>query len=58
LAAVLLVVLAGGGLVGWKFVKPWWDARQSRQVPEASGKELRVYVLDVGLGDSVLVVAP
>lgn len=58
MAAVLLVVLAGGGFAAWKFAKPWWDARQSRQLPEASGKELRVHVLDVGLGDSVLVVAP
>jgi competence protein ComEC len=58
LAAVLVVVLAGGGFAAWKFVKPWWDARQSRQLPEASGKELQVHVLDVGLGDSILVVAP
>lgn len=58
LAAVLFVVVVGGGLVAWRFVKPWWEARQSRQLPEASGKELKVHVLDVGLGDSVLVVAP
>lgn len=56
--AALLVVLAGGGVVGWKFLKPWWEARQSRQLPPASGKELQVHVLDVGLGDSILVVAP
>jgi beta-lactamase superfamily II metal-dependent hydrolase len=56
--AALAVVLAAGGFVGWKFVKPWWDERQARQLPPASGKELTVRVLDVGLGDSVLVTAP
>jgi competence protein ComEC len=58
LAAALLVVLAGGGVVGWKFLKPWWEARRANQVPPASGKELQVHVLDVGLGDSILIVAP
>lgn len=58
MAAVLLVVLAGGGFAAWKYLKPWWEERQARQLPPPSGKELRVHVLDVGLGDSVLVVAP
>jgi beta-lactamase superfamily II metal-dependent hydrolase len=58
LAAVLLVVLAAGGFVGVRYLRPWWEARQSRQLPPPSGKELRVHVLDVGLGDSILVVAP
>ena len=58
LAAVLVVVLAAGGVAGVKFLKPWWDARQARQLPTPSGKELQVHVLDVGLGDSILVVAP
>jgi beta-lactamase superfamily II metal-dependent hydrolase len=58
LVAALVVLLAVGGVVGWKFVKPWWDERQARQLPPASGKELTVRVLDVGLGDSILVVAP
>ncbi|MDT5293313.1 MAG: competence protein ComEC, partial [Acidobacteriota bacterium] len=58
LAAVLLAVLVVGAGVGVKFLKPWWDARQARQLPPASGKELQVHVLDVGLGDAVLVVAP
>lgn len=53
-----MVVLAGGGFAAWRYLKPWWEERQTRQLPPASGKELRVYVLDVGLGDSVLVVAP
>jgi competence protein ComEC len=56
--ATLLVVLAVGGVAGVKFLKPWWDARRARQVPPASGKELQVHVLDVGLGDSILIVAP
>jgi len=58
LAAVLLVVLAGGGFAAWKYLKPWWEERQARQLPPPSGKELSVHVLDVGLGDSILVVAP
>jgi beta-lactamase superfamily II metal-dependent hydrolase len=56
--AVLGVVLAVGAVAGVKFLKPWWEARQARQLPAASGKELQVHVLDVGLGDSILVVAP
>jgi beta-lactamase superfamily II metal-dependent hydrolase len=51
-------VLVVGGVAGVKFLKPWWDARRVRQVPQASGKELQVHVFDVGLGDSILVVAP
>lgn len=58
MAAALLVVLVAGGAVGVKFLKPWWDARRANQPPPASGKELQVHVLDVGLGDSILVVAP
>jgi beta-lactamase superfamily II metal-dependent hydrolase len=58
LVAVLVVLLAAGGFAGVRYLKPWWEARQSRQLPPPSGKELQVHVLDVGLGDSVLVVAP
>jgi len=56
--AALVVVLAAGGFLGWKFVKPWWEERRARQLPTPSGKELTVRVLDVGLGDSILIVAP
>jgi competence protein ComEC len=56
--AVLAVLLAAGGFAGVRYLKPWWEARQARQLPPPSGKELQVHVLDVGLGDSVLVVAP
>jgi competence protein ComEC len=55
-AAVLVVVLAAAGYVGWKFVLPWWKTKP----PPASGGELRVSVLDVGPvnGDSILIVSP
>jgi beta-lactamase superfamily II metal-dependent hydrolase len=57
LAALLLILIAGAAS-GWFFFKPriqeWW----TRSAPEPSGKELRVHVLDVGHGDSILVVAP
>ncbi len=55
LAALLLV----GGYVGWRFVvKPWMDKRAEEAPPPASGDETKVYVLDVGQGDSILVVTP
>lgn len=55
-AAVLLVVIAAAGFVGWKFVYPRWKLRP----PPASGGELRVHFLDVGPvnGDSILIVSP
>lgn len=57
--AAVLAVAALGGVAGWKlFLKSWWQARQARQAQPASGKELSVHVLDVGLGDSILIVAP
>ena len=55
LAAVLLV----GGYVGYKFVvRPWLDKRAEEAPPPASGDETKVFVLDVGQGDSILVVTP
>jgi competence protein ComEC len=56
--AVIVALLAVGGFAGVRYLKPWWEARQARQLPPPSGKELQVHVLDVGLGDSILVVAP
>ena len=47
-------MLGGQGFVGYKFVLPWWR----KQPPPASGKEMRVHVLDVGQGDSILIVSP
>lgn len=53
--AVLVVFLGALGFVGYKFVLPWWN----KQPPPASGKEpLRVHVLDVGQGDSILIISP
>lgn len=54
--AVLVVVLAAGGYVGWKYALPWWKTTP----PAASGGELKVHVLDVGPanGDSILIVSP
>lgn len=52
--AVLVVFLGALGFVGYKYVLPWWN----KQPPPASGKELRVHVLDVGQGDSILIVSP
>jgi beta-lactamase superfamily II metal-dependent hydrolase len=54
--AVLVVVLGGAGLLGWKYVWPRWKLRP----PPPSGGELQVHVLDVGPveGDSILIIAP
>jgi competence protein ComEC len=55
-AAVLIVVIAAAGFVGWKFVYPRWKLRP----PPPSGGELQVRVLDVGPvnGDSILITSP
>ena len=55
-AAVLIVVAAVAGVVGWKFIYPRWKLRP----PPPSGKELRVHILDVGPvnGDSILIQSP
>ena len=54
--AVLLAAALAAGVVGWKFVLPWWK----RQPPPASGGELQVHILDVGPvdGDSILIISP
>jgi competence protein ComEC len=54
--AVLVVVLAAAGYVGWRFALPWWRTKP----PPASGGELKVFVLDVGPvnGDSILILSP
>jgi len=55
-AAVLIVVIAAAGFVGWKFVYPRWKLRP----PPPSGGELQVRVLDVGPvnGDAILITSP
>ena len=52
--AVLVAFLGALAFVGYKFVLPWWN----KQPPTPSGKELRVHVLDVGQGDSILIISP
>lgn|GEM_PF-271828 len=52
--AVLAVFVAALGFVGYKFVLPWWQ----KKPPPPSGKELQVHVLDVGQGDSILIISP
>jgi competence protein ComEC len=53
-ALLFLIVVGAVGLgVYYKFFRP-----EPTNLPPASGDELRVHVLDVGQGDSVLVVAP
>ncbi|MET0648754.1 MAG: ComEC/Rec2 family competence protein [Pyrinomonadaceae bacterium] len=55
LAAVLLV----GAYLGYRFVvKPYLDKQREEAPPPASGDETKVFVLDVGQGDSILVVTP
>jgi competence protein ComEC len=57
--AAVVAVLAVGGFAGWRLVgRQWWEQYRTHSLPPASGKELQVHVLDVGLGDSVLIVAP
>jgi competence protein ComEC len=52
--AVLALIAVALGFVGYKFVLPWWR----KQPPPSSGKEMQVHVLDVGQGDSILIISP
>ena len=54
--AVLVVIFAAGGYLGYKYALPWWRAKP----PPPSGGELQVHVLDVGPvnGDSILIISP
>ncbi|HLM58195.1 MAG TPA: ComEC/Rec2 family competence protein [Pyrinomonadaceae bacterium] len=57
--AVLAAVVLVGGIMGWRFVvKPYLERQRAEEPPPASGDELKVVVLDVGQGDSILIVAP
>jgi competence protein ComEC len=53
--ALLFLIVVGAVALGvwYKFFRP-----APSNLPPASGEELRVHVLDVGQGDSVLIVAP
>jgi beta-lactamase superfamily II metal-dependent hydrolase len=57
-AAAGVVLLVAAALVGWLFVKPWLEKRRAEAPPPASGDETKVVVLDVGQGDSILVITP
>ena len=54
--AVLFAVAIAVGLLGWKYVYPWWK----KQPPPPSGNELVIRILDVGPvnGDSILISSP
>ena len=58
MAAAVLVAVVAAGLAGWFFVKPLIDRRREEAPPPASGDETKVVVLDVGQGDSILVITP
>jgi competence protein ComEC len=53
--AVLAIILGAVGLASYKFGLLWW---KKRDAPPPSGKELQVHVLDVGQGDSILIISP
>ncbi len=54
-----LALLVVGGYVGYRFVvRPYLDKRRQEAPPPASGDETKVVVLDVGQGDSILVITP
>jgi competence protein ComEC len=59
----LLIVLAVAGVVliiaGILLIRYWRKEEQTKNAPlPPSGDELRVHVLDVGQGDSILIIAP
>jgi len=57
--AALAIILIVGGFLGWRFVVgPWLEKRRAEQPPAASGDELKVVAIDVGQGDSILIVTP
>ncbi|HWS53893.1 MAG TPA: ComEC/Rec2 family competence protein [Pyrinomonadaceae bacterium] len=57
--AALAVVLAAGGYLGWRYVvAPYLEQQRRVAPPPASGEEVKVVVLDVGQGDSILILTP
>jgi competence protein ComEC len=54
-ALAVLVIIAGAVVgVSYKFGLLWWKVKP----PPPSGKEMQVHVLDVGQGDSILIISP
>ncbi len=56
--AALLIFLVIAGVIFVKFFLPWYRARLEKRLPPPSGAELQVHVLDVGQGDSILIISP
>jgi competence protein ComEC len=57
--AVVAVLLLGGALGWFLVVKPWMEKRRVYEAPPpASGDEVKVVALDVGQGDSILIITP
>jgi competence protein ComEC len=58
--AVILSLLAIAVIVLLILLGVWWSKRQPKPspAPPPSGDELQVHMLDVGQGDSILIVAP
>jgi beta-lactamase superfamily II metal-dependent hydrolase len=52
--AVAAVVLIVAGILLFKY----WKKKEQTQAPPPSGDELQVHVLNVGQGDSILIIAP
>ncbi len=58
MAAAFLLALGVASVTGYFFFGPMIRERWAKKTPPASGKELQVHILDVGLGDSILIIAP
>jgi competence protein ComEC len=52
--AIAAVVLIVAGILLFKY----WKKKEEAQAPPPSGDELQVHVLNVGQGDSILIIAP
>ncbi len=55
---IVLALLAVAVIALLFFAARWWTRRTPTPQPTPSGDELRVHVLDVGQGDSILIIAP
>lgn len=53
--AAVVVFLGAVGAGYYYFFRPWMI---KQQLPPASGKQLKVHVLDVGQGDAILIISP
>ena len=55
--AIAAIVVFFGAIAGgyYGFLRPWL---QKQKLPPPSGKQLQVHVLDVGQGDSILIISP